>query len=83
MFRNFVRIIPHKGKYALIELETNNIIKEGTLEECDKEGIKYYLDQLGENPEEKLKEMLKNAYDSNKDYVESLKNRFNERKDTE
>lgn len=71
-------------EYQLVTTDTNEVLKTGTLEECDKEGIQFYLNQLGDNAEQKLIDIMKDFVNKNKplldNYLKSKPNN-NDRKD--
>ena len=72
-------------EYQLVTTDTNEVLKTGTLEECDKEGVQFYLDQLGENAEQKLVDILKDWVEKNKSiqeaYLKTIKPNNNDSKD--
>ena len=73
------------NEYQLIANDTQEVLKTGTLEECDKAGTQFYLDQLGENAEEKLANIFKDFIEKNKpayeSYLKSIKPNTNDHKD--
>ena len=72
-------------EYQLVTTDTNEVLKTGTLEECDKAGLQFYLDQLGENAEQKLINIMKDFVEKNKpayeSYLKSIKPNTNDHKD--
>lgn len=72
-------------QYELYTTDTKEVLKTGTLEECDKAGLQFYLDQLGENAEEKLANIFKEFIEKNKpayeSYLKSIKPNTNDHKD--
>ena len=58
-------------EYQLVTNDTNEVLKTGTLEECDIAGLQFYLDQLGNNAEEKLANIMKEFLEKNKPTYES------------
>ncbi len=71
-------------EYQLVTTDTNEVLKTGTLEECDKEGIQFYLDQLGDNAEQKLIDIMKDFVNKNKPLLDTylkLKPNNNDHKD--
>ena len=72
-------------EYELYTTDTNEVLKTGTLEECDKAGMQFYLDQLGENAEQKLINIMKDFVEKNKpayeSYLKSIKPNTNDHKD--
>ena len=71
-------------EYQLVTTDTNEVLKTGTLEECDKEGIQFYLDQLGDNAEQKLIDIMKDFVNKNKPLLDTylkLKSNNDDHKD--
>ncbi len=58
-------------EYQLVTTDTNEVLKTGTLQECDKEGVQFYLNQLGDNAEQKLIDIMKDFVNKNKPLLDA------------
>ena len=58
-------------EYQLVTTDTNEVLKTGTLVECDTAGIQFYIDQLGENGEQKLIDIMKDFVNKNKSLLDT------------
>jgi hypothetical protein len=58
-------------EYQLVTTDTNEVLKTGTLQECDEVGLQFYLDQLGDNAEQKFIDIMKDFVNKNKPLLDT------------